>query len=451
MSKTFIFFLLIIAVFVETSFSQTVTVNEVESPASIKLNRERGNNMLDEIKESLKTYYYDKTYRGINLDERFKSAKEKIKTLDSNARIFKTIAQVVLEFQDSHTRFIPPSRANRVEYGFSLQMIGDKCFAVDVKKGSDAEKKGLKVGDVVVGIGKFNPTRENLWVVQYLLYTLDPQSVISLHTLNPDKTERELIIEATFKSIKDRQKEAEAKRKEKKENPYKCQEIDSNTIACKLRSFSVEKKYIEKMMAEVGQHGNMILDLRGNGGGYVKIEELLTGYFFEKDIKIADFIMRDKKKERIAKTQKEKTFKGKLIVLIDSNSASASEVFSRVIQLEKRGTIIGDTSAGAVMTSIFVTMENGRGVPGFETFSFFGMSITVADLIMSDGKRLENFGVLPDVGVGPTGFALLNGQDPVLAYAAGKFDAKLTPEQAGKYYFLTKKPEDEEDEENDDN
>jgi C-terminal processing protease CtpA/Prc len=451
MSKTFIFFLLIIAIFVQVSFSQTVTVNEVASPASVKLNRERGNNMLDEIKESLKTYYYDKTYRGINLDDRFKSAKEKIKTLDSNARIFKTIAQVVLEFQDSHTRFIPPSRANRVEYGFSLQMIGDKCFAVDVKKGSDAEKKGLKVGDPVVGIGKFNPTRENLWVVQYLLYTLDPQSVISLHTLNSDKTERELIIEATFKSIKDRQKEAEAKRKEKKENPYKCQEIDSNTIACKLRSFSVEKKYIEKMMAEVGQHGNMILDLRGNGGGYVKIEELLTGYFFEKDIKIADFIMRDKKKERIAKTQKEKTYKGKLIVLIDSNSASASEVFSRVIQLEKRGTIIGDTSAGAVMTSIFVTMENGRGVPGFETFSFFGMSITVADLIMSDGNRLENFGVLPDVGIGPTGFALLNGQDPVLAYAAGKFDAKLTPEQAGKYYFLTKKPEDEEDEETDDN
>ena len=439
----------IFSLFVYPVFTQ-VRIDEAASPASAKLNRSRGLNMLDEIKELIKQRYYDKTYRGIDIDERFKLAKEKVKTLDTNWQIFRIIAQVVMEFNDSHTRFYPPSRANRVEYGFSMQMVGHNCFITDVKKGSDAEAKGLKVGDLIVGVGNLNPSRENLWKMNYLLYHLDPQESIKLYVLNPDKTEREIEIKAAFKSIGERLKEAEKRRKEKKENPYKCQKINAELIACKLETFSVEKKYIDKMMKEVEGHRKLILDLRGNGGGYVKIEEYLTGHFFDRDVKIADFVMRDKTKERIAKTQKEKVFKGDLIVLIDSNSASASEVFARIIQLEKRGKVVGDVSAGAVMTSNFIRMANSRGVPGsFETVSLFSMNITIADLIMSDGNRLENIGVIPDYPVGPMGKALFDKSDPVLAYSAGLLGTEISEADAGKFYFLTKKAEDEDAEESD--
>jgi C-terminal processing protease CtpA/Prc len=443
------YFLLSIVIFslsVCPVFTQ-ITIDEVASPASVKLNRNRGLNMLDEIKQLLKQRYYDKNYRGIDIEERFKIAKERVKTLNTNWQIFRAIAQVLFEFDDSHTRFYPPNRANRVEYGFTMQMIGQNCFVTDVKKGSDAEVKGLKTGDIIVGVGNFNPTRENLWVMNYVLYALDPQETLKVYVLNPDKTEREIEIKAVFKSIEERRREAEKRRKEKRENPYKCQKINAETIACKLYTFSIDKKYIDKMMKEVEGHRKLVLDLRGNGGGYVKIEEYLTGHFFDRDVKIADFVMRDKTKERIAKTQKGKVFGGDLIVLIDSNSASASEVFARVIQLEKRGKIVGDVSAGAVMTSNFITMANVRGAPGFETLSFFAMNITIADLIMSDGKRLEKVGVIPDYPVGPTGKALFDKTDPILAYSLGLLGANITEEEAGKFYFLTKKAEDEDEEE----
>lgn len=439
---------LILLLSVSPVFAQ-ITVNEVVSPSNARLNRSRGLNMLDEIKKLIKQRYYDKTFRGIDIDERFKVAKERIKTLDTNWQIFRVIAQVVLEFNDSHTRFYPPNRANRVEYGFTMQMIGHNCFVTDVKKGSDAEAKGLKTGDQIVGVGDFNPTRENLWKMNYLLYALDPQPVVKLFVLNPDKTEREIEIEATFKSIEERRKEAERRRNEKKENPYKCQKINAELIACKLETFSVDKKHIDRMMKEVSGHKKLILDLRGNGGGYVKIEEYLTGHFFDRDVKIGKFVMRDKTKEVIAKTQKGKVFSGDLIVLIDSNSASASEVFARSIQIEKRGKVVGDVSAGAVMTSYFITMANARGVPGYETLSLFAMNITIADLIMSDGKRLENIGVIPDYPVGPTGKALFNKSDPVLAYSAGLLGVEISEAEAGKYHFLTKKAEDEDAEESD--
>jgi C-terminal processing protease CtpA/Prc len=76
-----------------------------------------------------------------------------------------------------------------------------------------------------------------------------------------------------------------------------------------------------------------------------------------------------------------------------------------------------------------------------------GMSVTVADVVMSDGTRLEKVGVIPDVPVIPTGIALNKIMDAVLAYAATLLGAELTPEKAGEFYFITRKEIYEGDEE----
>ncbi len=421
-----------------------------ESRDDPKLNRSRGIDMLYNLKIAMERYYYDKNFRGIDIDQRFKDANEKVKKLDTNAQIFRVIAGVLLEFNDSHTRFYPPGRFNRVAYGFSIQMIGNKCFIVDVKKGSDAEAKGLRVGDIVTKIGQYSVTRDTLWVLNYYLYELEPMPLlpVTIQSLgNPEKT---LGIVATFTSLPERKKEEEKLRKEKRENPYKCQKIPPSMMACKLRTFSIEKDFIDKMMKEVVGSSKLILDLRGNRGGYVKTEEYLVGHFFDRQVKIADMIMRKKTESRVAKPVNARRFSGEIIVLIDSDSASASEVFARVIQLEKRGLVIGDVSAGAVMTSYQIPMANSRGLSGFETMSFYGMNVTVADLIMSDGNRLEGVGVIPDRGVGPTPEAMIQRNDPVLAFAAGLMGATITPEEAGKFGFLWKKSEVVDDEATDD-
>lgn len=325
-------------------------------------------------------------------------------------------------------------------------MIGIRCFVVDVKKDSDAEKKGLKVGDEIVGIGKIAPDRKNLWKIEYLLYALDPKETLELFILDANGTERSLQIRAVFKTPEEREKELKNRREKKKTDPYECRSLNAELIACKLRTFSIDKKYIDKMMSEVGSHKKMILDLRGNHGGFVKIEEYLTGYFFDREVKIATFTLRDKTSDRIAKPQKGKVYKDELIPLIDSESASASEVFARVIQLEKRGRIFGDVSAGAVMTSIFIPLANVRGPTDFITYSFYGVSVTVGDLVMSDGNRLEDKGVIPDFLMGPTADALAKKYDPVLGYVLEVFGTKITDAEAGQFYFLTPKPEDEDEE-----
>jgi C-terminal processing protease CtpA/Prc len=427
-----------------------VRIEEVVSRSDPKLNRSRGISMLKGVKQTLEQFYYDKNYRGIDIDKKFKDAEEEIKKLDTNAKIFRVIASLLLEFNDSHTRFYPPGRSNRVEYGFSMQMIGDKCMVVDVKKGSDAEAKGLKIGDVITKIGQYPVTRDTLWALNYYLYQLEPMPVLPVFVQKTGNEEKGIAIEASFKSLEERRKEAEKLRKEKRENPYKCHKISHEVIACKLKTFSVEKKFIDQMMKEVAGSSKIILDLRGNRGGSVKIEEYLVGHFFDREVKIADMVMRKKTDSRISKPVKGRQFPGEITVLVDSDSASASEVFARVIQLEKRGKVVGDVSAGAVMTSYQISMANRRGPDGFESLSFYGMNVTIADVIMSDGSRLENIGVIPDHLVGPTPEALIGRSDPILAYSAGLMGAKITPEDAGKLQFLWKKPETgDEDDDND--
>jgi C-terminal processing protease CtpA/Prc len=116
---------------------------------------------------------------------------------------------------------------------------------------------------------------------------------------------------------------------------------------------------------------------------------------------------------------------------VDSQSASAAEIFARIVQLEKRGIVVGDRSSGHVMESkTFV-----HAVPlDRVNVSQYSLNLTIADLTMSDGKSLEKVGVTPDVRIFPTPADIAAGRDPALARAAALVGVTMTPEEAGKIF-----------------
>jgi carboxyl-terminal processing protease len=197
-----------------------------------------------------------------------------------------------------------------------------------------------------------------------------------------------------------------------------------------MPSFSVEPEFVDSVMSEqVKGNGALILDLRGNPGGYIVTLERLAGYFTDHDVKIADRKGRKEMKPMLGKTRGKDIFTGKLIVLVDSKSASCSEMFARLIQLEKRGIVLGDVSAGAVMQSRFYGQEMG-----VNTIVMYGASITDADVIMTDGKSLEHTGVRPDELILPTAEDMAARRDPVLVRAAELLNVKLDPVKAGAMF-----------------
>ena len=150
---------------------------------------------------------------------------------------------------------------------------------------------------------------------------------------------------------------------------------------------------------------------------------------FDHDIKMGDRVLRKDTKPMIVKRHGE-AFQGKLVVLVDHGSASASELLARVVQLEHRGTVIGDRTAGAVMESILHPEWQASNTER----TFYGFSITQANLVMGDGKSLEKIGVIPDELLIPSAADLAAGRDPVLSHAADLCGARLDAVEAGKVF-----------------
>jgi C-terminal processing protease CtpA/Prc len=151
----------------------------------------------------------------------------------------------------------------------------------------------------------------------------------------------------------------------------------------------------------------------------------LIGNVMDRDVKVGDDVERSKTSELMARSRGKNAYTGKIAVLIDSDSGSASEVFARVLQLEERGLVLGDRSAGAVMKSRFFAHH-----VGVDVIALYGASITIADLIMTDGQSLEKTGVMPDIVIIPTAQDIASKRDIVLSRALGALGVEFTPEEA---------------------
>jgi C-terminal processing protease CtpA/Prc len=402
--------------------------------------RDRGNVMLRTIKDDLKENYYDPAYHGMDLEARFKTAADQIKVATSVGQIFGIIAQALIELEDSHTFFLPPGMAATVEYGWQMQIIGEKCYVVAVRPGSDAEAKGLRVGDEIYSIDGFGPVRENFWKIQYTYRTLRPRPGVRLVVIRPDGKENQLdvlskvqqgkrVVDLTGGSdIWDLIRESE---NEDRLHRHRYIEMNEDLFIWKMPQFDMAKEKVDDFVDRFRKRKGVLIDLRGNGGGYEETLLGLLGNFFDHDLKIGDLKRRKEDKPLTAKTRGKEIFTGQLVVLIDSESGSAAELFARVVQLEKRGTVIGDRSAGAVMRSKPYSHKLGADV-----IVPYGVSITDADIVMSDGKSLEHIGVTPDETRLPTAADLAAKRDPVLSYALSLLGAKVTPEVAGGFFPL---------------
>jgi C-terminal processing protease CtpA/Prc len=314
-----------------------------------------------------------------------------------------------------------------------------------VKPGTDAAAQGLKEGDQVISVQGFKPSRRDLWKMLYYYNLISPRPSLVAVVQSPDGQSRELELKAKIKPgtvIKDLTNELEIfdLLRNIEDNymlgRHRYYEDVAGVFLWKMPEFDLTEKGVDEMMDKAKKKKAMILDLRGNPGGAIKTLLRLIGNFFDKDMKMADAKERKATKPEIAKARGDAPYAGKLVVLLDSESASSAELFARVMQLEKRAIVIGDLSKGKVMRSRTYAHDLGA-----DTLVSFNVSITNADYIMGDGQSLENVGVKPDEVLIPAPADLAAKRDVVMARAFEVLGAKVSPEQAGKLFpILWEKP-----------
>ena len=396
--------------------------------------RELAESMLRDADADVQKHYYDSKFHGIDWRARVQEARKNIETARSMDDAVSEIAALLDSLHDSHTFLLLPPRTHVHDFGFQMEMIGDRCYVVRVRAGGDAEKKGLKQGDEIRAVNGYPVSRKDFRRLVYIVNVLRPQPELRLTLTDARGRQRQLEVMTRFQlstvnryflhqGINVRVRDAEEERRILRARYF---EKGDDLLVVKIPEFSFSASEVDTMVGKMRAHRGVVLDLRGNPGGYVDTLDRLLGGLFQNDLKILDRVGRDATKSVSATGRHHDALTGRFAVLIDSESASASEVLARVVQLERRGFIVGDRSSGSVMESRLYPHQ-----VALDSKVSYAISVTDADLVMTDGKSLEHVGVEPDTMILPTDQDLANNRDPALAKAAGLVGAKLSPEEAG--------------------
>ena len=182
--------------------------------------------------------------------------------------------------------------------------------------------------------------------------------------------------------------ELEIKRENIKINHVESKTLDNNIGYLKLSTFDegcadeFKQKY-----DELNANKNikaLVVDLRNNGGGLVEEALNIADYFTDKDSKL--LITVDKKeKEEIRKAKQSKYINVPVVVLINENTASASEILAGALRDNGIAKIVGTKSYGKGVIQEVLTLQDGTGI-----------KITTNEYFTPNKTKINKVGIEPD-------------------------------------------------------
>ena len=149
----------------------------------------------------------------------------------------------------------------------------------------------------------------------------------------------------------------------------------------------------------INQPKGIILDLRGNPGGYLDGAIDIASEFFESGL-VVEEQSRDGSKKDYNTTKKGQLTKEPLVVLIDGGSASASEIVAGAIKDRGRGKIVGEKSFGKGSVQAVFNLDKGV------------LKVTTAKWLTPAGRSINNEGIEPDIKKDLTEDDFNNDRDP---------------------------------------
>lgn len=319
---------------------------------------------------------------------------------------YAAIRGMTQSFKDSHTGFLTPQQnqerrsRQRGQAGFTgvgiILMPKDGRFYVwAVIPGGPAEAAGVRDYDRIARINDASTEGMQLEQVSGLIRGL-PGTPVTL-TLQRPGVAAPVVITITRGPIV-------------VPSIFKSEVLDGGVGYIKLYQF-VEgtsrdfRAALTRLMSQ--QMRALVLDLRGNGGGYLHELNAVMNTVLPSGVPVYTE-MRQGGQVRLQRTTATPLLPATvpLWVLVDEGSASAAELLASAVQENGRGRLIGTKTAGAVEASIVVDLSDGSA-----------LSVTTFRLATGRGVRLENVGVMPDVEEALTTADIEAGQDRVLGIA----------------------------------
>lgn len=140
----------------------------------------------------------------------------------------------------------------------------------------------------------------------------------------------------------------------------------------------------------------IVLDLRDNGGGSLS-EVVEMGGLFIKSGPIVQVRKKDGRADQLLDKDPEQIYDGPLVVMVNRNSASASEIMAAAMQDYRRAVVVGSQSFGKGTVQSFLNLDNYI-LPQFDTMKPLGqVKITMQKFYRINGGTTQLRGVVPDI------------------------------------------------------
>ena len=293
----------------------------------------------------------------------------------------------VLQSLDPYSAYMSPElfenmqTDTRGEFGGLGIEIGMEAGVVKVIAPIDdtpAAKAGIKAGDYIVKIDDIQVQGKTLMEAVKLMR--GPVGSSIKLTVRRKNQKRSLDFNITREIIEVKSVEAKLLGKEKNIGYVKLKSFNENSD----KQFFKKIKKFEKENDPIGY----ILDVRNNPGGLLNKAISITDFFLD------DGEIVSTKGRRVSETRKffarqGDGIKGKpIIVLINSGSASASEILAGALKDHKRAIILGETSYGKGSVQTIIPLKNGGGI-----------RLTVSKYYLPSGQSISEIGVSPDIQI----------------------------------------------------
>jgi len=351
--------------------------------------------VFERVWETIRREYYDPLLRNTDWEGIREAYRPLILTAGNKVDLAKVLDQMIHEIHGSHLQvkvYLLPKDRNaekiierkwqeereryRSGIGFNLKRIENQWVVGSVDPGSDADRKGVLRG----------------WIVRYVQDRFFDPKTLRLESIKPGD-----VFPFSFIDLEGRPRNVRVAAMlypEPAEPPAGGVKILRGGFVCiVVREFrrKMDRWFIKTVQAYADAPG-MVLDLRGNTGGYMPIVTRCLAPFFEGATAAGTELSR-KRKPRILVSEGMggRAYRGPLAILIDEDSISGAEIFAAVMQENGRAKIVGRHSAGEVLGSVTLEMPE-----------WYTLRLPIYEYRTAEGRILEGQGVKPDAEVALT-------------------------------------------------
>ena len=237
-------------------------------------------------------------------------------------------------------------------------------------EGSPAEKAGLKSGDIIKKVDDTEFTGEDF-------------EKVSTYIKGKEGTKVKIEIERNGENLT-----FEVERKKIDLYPIKTEILQNNIGYIKVSSFdddcAKEFKQTYNELNKSNKLKGLIIDLRNNGGGIVDEALDMVDLILDKD-KIELISINKKGEEEIRKSKSNPVINVPIVVLVNDNTASASEIFAAALKENGKATIVGEKTYGKGVIQELISLRDGSGI-----------KVTIEEYLTPNRNKINKVGITPD-------------------------------------------------------